>query len=331
MSPDLGLVYYPDSQPGIRRERRGRGFSYIAPDGTRIDNTDERARIAALAVPPAYEDVWICPRANGHLQATGRDARQRKQYRYHDDWTAWRARKKFDGLAEFGRVLPDIRRRVERDLKKEAGSEELAVATIVALIDRMSLRVGNASYLEENGTYGATTLRRRHAKLDHGHISLAYRAKGGQPVQKRLYHKSLHRALERIGDLPGGPLVAWSDQRGALREVCSEQVNAFLSECTGRSHTTAKTFRTWNGTLAAFRAACRELQGGAAPTIKHLAEAAAEQLHNTTTVARNSYIHPSVIDLADWPAGEKFEPRAPKDLPERGLRSAEAELIGYLE
>lgn len=171
------LIYYPDSRPGIRRQKRGTGFSYIAPDGTRIDDNAERDRLNALAVPPAYDDVWICPLPHGHLQATGYDARARKQYRYHPLWTETQAETKFASLVEFGDALPHIRRQVRHDLQEDAGERTFALAAAVALIDRLSLRVGNPVYARENGTFGALTLKRRHLRLRNGKLQVAFREK----------------------------------------------------------------------------------------------------------------------------------------------------------
>jgi len=307
--PD-GLVYYPDSAPGITRRRAGRGFTYTAPDGTRIEQADERKRIAALAVPPAYEDVWICPRRNGHLQATGRDARARKQYRYHPDYSAFRAQTKFDDLPRFGAVLPRLRRRIQAVLTGgQAGDAEFAIAAALRLMDRASLRVGTPDYAEDNGTYGAATLRSRHVRLDGGLIRLDYRAKGGQRVRKQLRDRTLHRALEAMDDLPGGALMVWEDGG----QLTPERVNAWLRAASDEDGLTAKTFRTWSGSAAALDAVLR-----GADTIKAKSEAAAQVLHNTPTIARGSYIHPAVIDL-----------QAPPPVPDGpdGLRQAERALL----
>ena len=320
------LVYYPDSEPGIRRLRRGRGFSYVAPDGTRIDDAGERARIASLAVPPAYDDVWICPLRDGHLQATGVDARARKQYRYHPDWTAFRARDKFAHLAEFGAALPRIRRRVTADLKGEAGERSFALAAVVTLIDRLALRVGHPDYAAENGSYGATTLRMKHVKVGEDGIRLSFTAKGGHKVRRTLKDRKLHRILQALDDLPGKELIRWVDAEGASHAVSSEQVNAYLAEAAGVDGATAKTFRTWRGTLAAFETAVRE----EAISIKALSEAAAETLHNTPTIARNSYIHPDVIALTDVPAEERAR-LAAIPAPVAGLTKPEGALLAFLE
>ncbi|MAY87380.1 MAG: DNA topoisomerase [Pseudooceanicola sp.] len=290
-----GLLWYPDSEPGITRVRCGRGFSYRGADGTTIARGAERARIEALAVPPAYDNVWISPHARGHLLATGMDARHRKQYRYHPDWAEARALLKFGGLAEFGRTLPRIRRRIARDLAEEAGSEAFALAAAALLIDRLSLRVGNKAYTRENGSYGALTLTRRHLRLTRTGLNLSYKAKGGLAVRRRLTDRKLLRVLEQVRDLPGATLMSWVDDEGTSRSLTSGGLNEYLSEAAG-SDTTAKVFRTWAGSLAAFEAVER-----GAETIKALSEAAAARLANTPTVARNAYIHPKVIDLLETP------------------------------
>lgn len=248
----------------------------------------------SLAVPPAYDDVWICPISNGHLQATGRDVRGRKQYRYHPDWTRSQSETKFAGLADFGERLPRIRRHVREDLKHNAGDRVFALAAAVRLIDSANLRVGNIAYTRENNSYGALTLRDSHVTLTNGRIGLKYRAKGGKLVKKRIADRTLLRALEKIGELPGATLLSWSDADGATQILSSEALNSYINEAAGDDNATAKTFRTWAGTLAAFEVA---EQGHA--TIKDMSKAAAKALHNTATIARTSYIHPAVIDLAD--------------------------------
>ncbi|MFD1341043.1 DNA topoisomerase IB [Litorisediminicola beolgyonensis] len=323
--PDL--VYYPDSRPGIRRERRGRGWSYIAPDGTRIARGTERRRLEALAVPPAYEDVWICPEPRGHLQATGRDARERKQYRYHEDWTAFRSKQKFDHLAAFGATLPSLRRRIQRDLRDgEAGEHGFAIAAVLALIDRASLRVGNSDYARENRTFGATTLRPRHLELSEDGLKLAYRGKGGTKVEKSLRDRTLNRVLGQLDDLSGPTLISWEDDDGAARQVTSGEVNAFLAGHTGVDAISAKTFRTWTGSVAALETALVE----ESPTIKALSEAAATRLHNTPAIARSSYIHPAVIALTELDHEERAA-RVEKAPERRGLRRAESQLLHLLE
>lgn len=315
-----GIVYYPDDRPGITRKRWGRGFRYLAPDGTAIDDVRERQRLAALAVPPAYEDVWMCPVPHGHLLATGRDAKNRKQYRYHPDWAAERAKTKFDLLAEFGRLLPRIRRRVRRDLAEDAGEKTFALASAVALIDRVALRVGRDEYARENGSYGALTLKQRHVALDGTQIKLNYTAKGGKRVRKQLADKTLARTLNKIGDLPGATLLSWLDDDGVPQTLSSQALNGYIASACDQDEFTAKTFRTWAGTLAAFDVA----EAGPA-TIKAMSEAAALRLHNTATIARNSYIHPKVIALA----GCDHSPPAPTNVPD--LRVNEQKLLAVLD
>lgn len=315
-----GLVYFSDDQPGISRRRRGRGFSYIAPDGTTIARGAERERLEALAVPPAYEDVWICPLQNGHLQATGRDTRARKQYRYHPEWAELQARTKFDRLAEFGEVLPRIRRRVRRDLQADAGDWLFAIASAVTLIDRTAIRVGSPDYTRQNGSYGALTLRRKHVTLADNRIEMRYTAKGGKKVRRQINDKRLARILDKISDLPGAELLTWVDDEGAVQTLNSTALNAYIADAAGSEGVSAKTFRTWKGTLAAFEVAER---GDA--TIKAMAEAAAAELNNTPTVARNSYIHPAVIEQA----GER--PLKTKGYERNDLRLSEGRLLKFVQ
>ncbi|ETX28997.1 DNA topoisomerase IB [Roseivivax isoporae] len=321
------LLYYPDDRPGITRRRRGRGFSYYAPGGALIRDADERARIDSLAVPPAYADVWISPKPHGHLQATGRDARGRKQYRYHADWLAQRDRRKFEGLAAFGRTLPRIRARIARGLAAEAGSRDLALSAVLALIDRSAIRIGAPGYVRENDSYGATTLRDEHVSFDENGVEIAFPGKRGTPVTCRLRGRRLERALQQVHDLPGGDLMSWQDDDGAVHTVRSEEVNALLHDCCGEDMT-AKTFRTWNGTLAAFAEAMRP----GPLRIADMTGAAAARLHNTPAIARKSYVHPAVIALAELPEGERAELLAALDPADPGpLRAHEGALITFLE
>ncbi|EYD74660.1 hypothetical protein Rumeso_03776 [Rubellimicrobium mesophilum DSM 19309] len=318
-----GLVYVTDAMPGIRRVKRGKGFSYIAPDGTGIERGPERERLEKLGVPPAYERVWMCPLPNGHLQATGYDARARKQYRYHPEWSLHRAGNKYDKLVEFGHALPAIRDRVRRDLKAPPGEPRFALAAAVTLIDRLSLRVGNEEYARENGSFGALTLRNRHVRLRDGEIRLDFKAKSGQRVRRSLKDSRLLRILEKASDLPGAELLTWVDRMGQVHSLSSTQLNAYLDEADGDEDLafTAKTFRTWAGTLAAFEL----LEQGGKPKVKDLAEAASQRLHNTPTVAKAHYIHPRVLGLA----GEV--PELPPAEPLPGLSPSEWRLLAFLE
>lgn len=318
-----GLVYVTDAMPGIRRLKRGKGFSYLAPDGTAIDRGPERERLEKLGVPPAYDRVWMCPLPHGHLQATGFDARARKQYRYHALWAEHRAGTKFDRLVEFGHCLPNIRARVQRDLKAPPGDPRFALAAAVTLIDRLSLRVGNEEYARENGSFGALTLRNQHVRLRDGEIRLDFKAKSGQRVRRALKDRALLKLLEKASDLPGAELLTWTDRMGQAHRLSSGQLNAYLDEADGDDDLafTAKTFRTWAGTLAAFE---RAEAGGA--KVKDLAEAASERLHNTPAVAKSAYIHPKVLALAGGDAPAEGEGEA---IP--GLTPAERRLLAFLE
>ncbi|ASS59360.1 DNA topoisomerase IB (plasmid) [Rhizobium leguminosarum] len=322
---DLGLVYVSDTEPGIRRRRKGKGFSYVMPDGTTLADELQRARIGALGLPPAYENVWICLYENGHLQATGFDARGRKQYRYHKEWQSFRSAGKFHQLIEFGRALPRIRRTVLRHLDTGAEDVNGVLAALTTLLDEAHLRVGNQAYVRENGTYGATTLLKRHLKIVDGQIELKFRAKGGKRVQRSLKHPRLQKILEEIADLPGRQLFVWKDESGALKPIDSGRLNAYLAEISGIP-ISAKTFRTWAGSLAAFGAARETIVGGGRPTVKQMSEAAAEALHNTPAISRSSYIHPAIIALAsnDHPLIENGNE------PLRGLRAEENRLLDFL-
>ena len=322
---DLGLVYVSDTEPGIRRRRKGKGFSYVMPDGTTLADELQRARIAALGLPPAYENVWICLYENGHLQATGFDARGRKQYRYHKEWQSFRSAGKFHQLIEFGRALPRIRRTVLCHLDTGAEDVNGVLAALTTLLDEAHLRVGNQAYVRENGTYGATTLLKRHLKIVDGQIELKFRAKGGKRVQRSLKHPRLQKILEEIADLPGRQLFVWKDESGALKPIDSGRLNAYLAEISGIP-ISAKTFRTWAGSLAAFGAARETIVGGGRPTVKQMSEAAAEALHNTPAISRSSYIHPAIIALA----GNDHSLIENGSEPLRGLRAEENRLLDFL-
>ncbi len=320
-----GLEYYPDSRPGISRKRCGRGFTYTNTDGTRIERGPERDRITALAIPPAYASVWITPRRNGHLLATGFDARTRKQYRYHPDWSRVQALRKFDRLTDFAETLPTLRRWIADRLREGAGTQEAAIAATLALIDRASLRVGDEKYTNENGSYGATTLRPRHVEIESGGISLSYTAKGGAEVEKSLYAPRLARVLQDCADLPGAELISWETDKGDIRPVRSEHINTALKRICG-DDVTAKTIRTWNGTHAAFLCACDASEN---LTIAAMADAAANRLHNTPTIARNSYIHPKVLDLTKCEPADR-NALLDADQAADGLRKGEAALSKFL-
>ena len=298
---EAGLHYVTDDHPGIRRVRRGRGFGYLKADGSPVD-AGHREWIRSLAIPPAWTDVWICPDRRGHLQATGRDARRRKQYRYHPGFRATRDETKFERLLAFGRALPGIRRRVARDLRRRGLPRAKVVAAVVALLDRTLLRVGNEEYARQNRSFGLTTLRNRHANVDRGEVRFRFRGKSGKVQEASVNDRRLARIVERLQDLPGQELFQYLDDDGEPRSIGSEDVNDYLREASGDDFT-AKDFRTWAGTMLAAWA-LRDTQDGDAPagrrrpTRRHVARAiasVAERLGNTPAVSRNAYVHPEVI------------------------------------
>ena len=294
---DAGLRYVTDAKPGIRRVRRGRGFSYVRPDGTPVPAA-ERKRIEALAIPPAWTDVWICPRPDGHVQSTGRDAKGRKQHRYHPDWRRIRDATKYERLVDFGAGLPALRAAIERDLELPGFPREKALALVVSLLDRTLVRVGNDEYATSNSSYGLTTLLSDHAHVDGSRVVLDFVGKSGTPQKVALHDKRLARLVRRCSELGGQELFSYLDA-GTVRDVGSSDVNDYLREKTG-AQVTAKHFRTWGGTCAAAAALvlCRP------PTTKKEADAqvlaaidvAACVLGNTRAVCRSSYVHPAVLD-----------------------------------
>jgi DNA topoisomerase-1 len=295
-----GLVWVSDAEPGYRRVRHGDRVHYLDTRGKRLRDEATLARIRKLAIPPAYEDVWICARADGHLQATGRDARGRKQYRYHPLWQRQRGDDKFESLRAFGAALPRIRRAVERDLHGQDGrrpTRALVLATLVRLLDTTYVRIGNEAYARGNGSYGLTTLRARHAGLHDGELRLSFKGKSGVRHEVTLSDRRVAAVVRRCKALPGQELFRYADDSGGLHKVTSSDVNDYLSEVAG-THVTAKDFRTWHGSVMALeftRLACAgERVPGAAMQV--VAQVAA-RLRNTVAVCRKSYIHPKVLEL----------------------------------
>jgi DNA topoisomerase IB len=301
-----GLVYVTDAMPGIRRARAGDGFAYRAPSGRALSSPRMLARLAALAVPPAYEEVWICPLPNGHLQATGRDARGRKQYRYHPRWRALRDDLKFLRMIDFGRALPRLRRRIARDLARGGLPRDKVVATVVALLDATRIRIGNAEYARDNGSFGLTTLRNRHARFAGGKLVLAFRGKGGASHEVEVDDRRLARLVRRCQELPGQRLFQYVGEDGARHSIDSDAVNDYLREAMGADFT-AKDFRTWGATLHAIGLLARtplpERPSEAAlkSCIAAVVRQVAQDLRNTPAVCRKSYVNPDVF--AAWRDG----------------------------
>jgi DNA topoisomerase I len=295
-----GLRYASDARPGITRRRAGRGFTYRDVDGSPIRDPSVRARIAALAIPPAWTDVWICPWPNGHIQATGRDARGRKQYRYHADWRSRRGSDKFERMVEFGHVLPRLRRRCDRDLGRRGLPREKVLAAVVRLLELTLIRVGNDAYARLNRSFGLTTLRGRHAKVTGSRIRFRFRSKSGVIHESDLRDRRLAAIVRQCQELPGQELFQYVDEDGGVHDVASDDVNAYLREATGGEFT-AKDVRTWAGTVLAYRALRAQGAGDRPPVARRklvaAIGAAAERLGNTQAVARGSYVHPDLAEM----------------------------------
>ncbi len=303
------LIYVDDDMPGITRKRSGRGWAYYDPKGELIVDPDERDRLNSVALPPAYVDAWFCPAANGHILATGVDAKGRKQYRYHPDFRAARESEKFDGCSSFGRLLPLVRKRVESDLKARKLTRERAIASVVRLLDLGAIRIGNDTYAKSNKSFGATTLRQRHAQVKGQTLRLKFRGKSGVEREVVLSDRSLSRVVRAMQDLPGQRLFQYEDEDGERHSVGSADVNAYLCETMGE-HFTAKSFRTWHASVLGLKVLA-EAEGQV--TLKAMLEEVADHLGNTPAVTRRSYVHPAVIALVDrqqkWREGLRL-PRA---------------------
>jgi len=333
---EAGLRYVSDSKPGITRHRAGRGFAYRLPDGSPV--TDERvlARIRALAVPPAYTDVWITTDPLGHIQATGRDARGRKQYRYHTRWRAERDGNKYDRLAAFAEVLPKIRRRVARDLKSPGLTREKVLAAIVRLLEETRIRIGNESYAKSNRSFGLTTLRNRHAAVNGAKVQFEFVGKGGKKWQVELHDRRLAAIVRSCQALPGQDLFEYVDAEGSVRSVGSADVNAYLREISGQE-LSAKDFRTWAGTVLAAEAlrylGARQSKGDPKRRIRGVIEDVAAALGNTVAICRKCYIHPRVIEAyLDGSLGDCFAgvPATDRPAPAIALSAGEKAVLALL-
>ncbi len=323
--PAQKLIYIDDQLPGITRRRSGKGWAYFDAHGELIRDAAERTRLNAVALPPAYTEAWFCPADNGHILATGIDAKGRKQYRYHPDFRTAREGEKFDGCLAFGKLLPLVRKRVEADLATRAISRERAIASVVRLLDLGALRVGNEGYAKANNSFGATTLRNRHAEVTGNRLKLRYRAKSGVLREVTLSDRSLARVVRAMQDLPGQRLFQWLDAEGEAHEVNSSDVNAYLCETMGE-HFTAKNFRTWHGSVVGFKLLARAEER---LPLKFVLAEVAEHLGNTPAVTRRSYIHPAVLELVDRQDEWRETLRLPRAT--EWLTSEERGLIALLE
>ncbi len=327
-----GLVWVSDDAPGIHRIRAGDGFAYKGVDGKKIRNAAELKRIASLAIPPAYEDVWICPKPNGHLQATGRDARGRKQYRYHPDWRVAKDADKFERMLEFGAALPRIRKRVKEDLGGPVGAKPdraTVLATIVRLLDTTYVRIGNEEYARENKSFGLTTLRHRHAAVSGTKLRLRFRGKSGKDHEVALDDPRVARVVRRCQAMPGQELFQFTDEAGQAHVVDSADVNDYIREISEAGFT-AKDFRTWHGTthaLALWVAQDEERPSG----MKQMLTEVAARLGNTVAVCKKSYVHPRVLEVLTHAADGATVARLEKATRRAGLAASERRLLTFLK
>ncbi|MEA2644479.1 MAG: topoisomerase [Chloroflexota bacterium] len=296
---DAGLIYTSDSEAGIRRVRKGRSFTYVDAEGKIVRDPAVLERITSLAVPPAWKDVWICARPRGHLQATGRDSRGRKQFRYHPRWRETRDADKYARLLGFAHALPRIRARVARDLRLPGLPREKVIATIVKLLETTFARVGNEEYARENGSFGLTTLRNRHVKVRGATVRFLFRGKSGREHELGVTDRRVASVIKRCEELPGQMLFQYVDENGERGLVTSDDVNGYLRETTGEDFT-AKDFRTWAGTLlaaCALRDVARfESESEAKRNVLAAIDSVARKLGHTRAVCRRAYVHPAVID-----------------------------------
>jgi DNA topoisomerase-1 len=330
------LRYVTDQRPGIRRLRSGKGFRYVGPRGQTVHDSAVLDRIRTLAIPPAWTDVWICPEPRGHVQATGRDARGRKQYRYHPDWRTTRDETKFHRMEAFARALPALRRRVSIDLARPGLPRPKVLAAVVQLLERSLIRIGNEEYARENQSFGLTTLRDRHVQVRGDTLRFQFRGKSGKHHTINVNDRRLARVVKQCRDLPGQELFQYVDEDGRRQRIGSGDINGYVRDATGQEFTT-KDFRTWWGSVLAV-AALRELQP---PRTKTQAEknvvlaldAVAALLGNTRAVCRRSYVHPGVIDC--YIQGLLTEGVAPRPTetarPAAGLRADELALLAVLK
>jgi len=333
---EAGLRYVSDENPGIHRKPAKQEFAYVDAAGRRVKDPGELRRIRALVIPPAWTDVWICPRANGHIQATGRDARGRKQYRYHPRWREVRDGVKYERMLDFVRALPRIRRRVERDLGRRTLDREKVLATVVRLLELTLIRVGNEDYARTNQSFGLSTMRNRHVDVRGTTIHFRFRGKAGKKHAIRLADRRLARVVARLQDLPGQRLFQFEAEDGALQDVESGDVNAYLREISGEDFT-AKDFRTWAGTVLAAMALheLREFDSDAQAKRNIIAaiERAASQLGNTPAICRKCYVHPGIFEsYLDGSLAEVLRERVETRMREKlgVLRPEEAAVLALL-
>jgi DNA topoisomerase-1 len=320
------LCYVDDSQPGITRRRHGRYWQYFDAAGKRITDRDEIDRLNAIGLPPAYRDAWFCPRPHGHIQAIGYDDKGRKQYRYHTGFRERQEAAKYDRCADFGKVLPKLRKRVEADLRKRSLTRETVIAAVVRLLDTGRIRVGNEAYAQRNKSYGATTLRSRHAKVRGRTVKMRFKAKSGIERELSITDARLSRIVRKCQDLPGQNLFQFVDADGEAQPVSSTDVNDYIREATGEDFT-AKHFRTWSASVIAFEQICAAGADGVG--LKAMLEPVAETLGNTPAISRKSYVHPALIGAVKEVPRKRLFLQCPRS--SKYLSGAERGLIAFLD
>ena len=334
---EAGLRYVSDEQPGYTRKKKGDDFEYFDTKGKPVTDETRLLRIRRLAIPPAYTDVWICPTTNGHIQATGRDARGRKQYRYHEKWREARDETKYDKMLIFGAALPKIRKRVEQDLSLPGLPKNKVLATIISIMERTFIRVGNEEYARTNNSYGLTTMRNRHVDVKGTKVRFKFRGKSGVSHEVEVADRRLARIVKKAQDLPGQELFAYLCEDGTVQDIKSQDVNDYLREITGEDFT-AKDFRTWAGTVLAAVALNAvdpyETKKQAKANVKNAITAVSKILGNTPAVCRKCYVHPAVLET--YLSGSmieglkrKTEQALAQNLPD--LRSVEAAVMTFLQ
>jgi DNA topoisomerase I len=332
-----GLRYVHDDLAGIRRKRCGKGFRYVDPDGKPVRDRETLKRIRSLAIPPAWTEVWVCPLANGHLQATGRDAKGRKQSRYHPRWRAVRDEAKYGRLIAFGRALPRIRARVEQDMARPGLPREKVLATVVRLLETTLIRVGNEEYARQNHSFGLTTMRDQHVEVSGATLRFEFRGKSGIRHCVEVHDRRLGRVVKQCQDLPGQELFQYLDEKGERRSIDSSDVNDYLRAAGGEDFT-AKDFRTWAGTVLAARALAEfesfDSQAQAKRNVVAAIESVAKRLGNTKGVCRKCYVHPAVLDaFLDGTLAEGLSRRVGKELAQglHELPPEEAAVLALLQ
>ncbi|MEO5718275.1 MAG: DNA topoisomerase IB [Chthoniobacterales bacterium] len=337
VAEEAGLRYVSDDKPGYTRKKRGKKFIYFDTEGKEIRDEGRILRINRLAVPPAYTDVWICPSPNGHLQATGRDDRGRKQYRYHERWREERDENKYEKMVIFARALPKIRRRINKDLKRRGLPREKVLATVVQLLERTFIRIGNEEYAKENKSFGLTTMRNRHVEVRGATVRFRFRGKSGKEHDIDTEDRRVAKIVRRLQELPGQEVFQYLDEKEERHQVTSDDVNDYLREITAEEFT-AKDFRTWAGTVMAAMAlqaqAPFENKSQAKQNLKAAISAVAKMLGNTPTVCRKCYVHPAVLETyLDGNLIEGLRKQTEKTLEESlgDLRSDEAAVLSFLQ